>query len=114
MAGTDSSASRRHGPPRIMNGQLEAYPLTDLLQFLQSMRKRVASQGGHDEILKPKALREQGDDDDGSSPKKKKAPKVYGKCDPRQRPECGLNSDCNDAESCTEDACAGIPLDRDL
>lgn len=41
MAGTDSSASRRHGPPRIMNGQLEAYPLTDLLQFLQSMRKRV-------------------------------------------------------------------------
>jgi Domain of unknown function (DUF4388) len=41
MAGSDSSATRRHGPPRIMNGQLEAYPLTDLLQFLQSMRKRV-------------------------------------------------------------------------
>lgn len=41
MPGSDSSASRRAGPPRIMNGQLEAYPLTDLVQFLQSMRKRV-------------------------------------------------------------------------
>jgi len=41
MAGSDSSANRRNGPPRIMNGQLEAYPLTDLLQFLQSVRKRV-------------------------------------------------------------------------
>lgn len=41
MSGSDSSANRRSGPPRIMNGQLEAYPLTDLVQFLQSMRKRV-------------------------------------------------------------------------
>jgi hypothetical protein len=41
MPGSDSSATRRAGPPRIMNGQLEAYPLPDLVQFLQGMRKRV-------------------------------------------------------------------------
>lgn len=41
MPGSDASATRRSVPPRIMNGQLEAYPLTDLVQFLQSMRKRV-------------------------------------------------------------------------
>jgi hypothetical protein len=41
MPGSDSSANRRAGAPRMMNGQLEAYPLADLVQFLQSTRKRV-------------------------------------------------------------------------
>lgn len=41
MAGSDSSANRRGGPQRIMSGQLEDYPLPELLQFLHSMRKRV-------------------------------------------------------------------------
>lgn len=41
MPGSDSSANRRANAPRMMNGQLEAYPLADLVQFLQSTRKRV-------------------------------------------------------------------------
>ncbi len=41
MAVGDSSSNRRSGPQGIMSGQIEDYPLPELLQFLQGMRKRV-------------------------------------------------------------------------
>ncbi len=45
MAGSDQSPTRRTsahgGPQRGMSGQLADYPLPELLQFLQGMRKRV-------------------------------------------------------------------------
>lgn len=41
MNDSGTSVIRRSAPQRIMSGQLEDYPLPELMQFLRGMRKRV-------------------------------------------------------------------------
>ena len=39
MTNQTTSLTRRHNPQRLMNGHLEDYPIADLLQFFQGVRK---------------------------------------------------------------------------